>query len=147
MNRNDFLTVKEAIDLINTDTRTNPTVDDKRLVRGIEFLKANQRGGEMNYTIHLLKKDENGKIVPNGVKYAKVMSPREANELQYAIEDHYKSLSGKVVDSENMGLHKLSTTLDEEHHFQEKPRVNPNSTLKPGDELATGEGTQMVGDK
>ena len=44
----DILTVKEAIDLINSDTRTNPVVNNAKLIRNVEFLNSNFRGGGMN---------------------------------------------------------------------------------------------------
>lgn len=146
MKPKDFLTVEEAIELINTDTRTNPTVDDVKLVKGIEYLRANQRGGILNYTIHLVKRDEHGRIVSNGVKYAQVASSRDANTLEYAIVDHYKALSGKdAPDPESMGLATFTTTMEEDSGYNPKPRRNTSSKIKKGDDMKTGSGTQTVG--
>lgn len=140
-----FLTVKEAIDLINSDTPSNPTVDHVKLVKAKYYLDANQRGGEMNFNLFPVERNAEGKIVPKPAIYAKVAGPREANELKYAIEDHYVQISGKKIDFEALNLHKKTTTIEDKSNFQAAPRENPDSKLKYMDELSTGEGTQMVG--
>lgn len=139
----DILTVKEAIDLINSDTRTNPVVNNAKLIRNVEFLNSNFRGGGMNYTIFLEKRDESGRIVPNGVKFVAVNGKREQTELEYAITDHYKAVSGRDVDPETIGLMQQSTVVSEEEgDLTGKPRVNKTAKkLKKGDALRTGSGT------
>lgn len=141
-----FLSVKEAIDLINSDTPSNPTVDHVRLVKAKYFLDANQRGGEMNFNLFPVGRNAEGKIVPKPAIYARVSGPREANELKYAIEDHYTQISGKKIDFEALNLHKKTTTVEDSSNFQAVPRENPDSKLKYMDDLVTGEGTQTVGE-
>lgn len=141
----DILTVKEAIDLINTDTRTNPVVDNSRLVRNIEFLRSNFRGGGMNYTIFLVKRDESGRIVPNGVKYVAVSNRRDQTDLEYAITDHYKELSGREVNPEEIGLQKQTTVVDKkEAGANGLARKNKKSKIKYGDEMASSSENQTV---
>lgn len=141
----DILTVKEAIDLINTDTRTNPVVNNKELIRNVEFLKANFRGGGMNYTIHLVKRDENGKIVPNGVKWVAITGRRDQTDLEYAITDHYKALSGREVNTDEIGLSKQTTVLDKKTNENDgMARRNKSSKLKFGDELGTSAENQTI---
>lgn len=135
----DILTVKEAIDLINTDTRTNAVVDNKKLIKRVEYLRQNWRGGSLNYTIDLVKRDESGKIVPNGKKWAAVTSDRERRELEYAITDHYKALSGRDVDPEQIGLYKQTTVVNKQDPASNgMAQINKSSKLKFGDELKTG---------
>lgn len=135
----DILTVKEAIDLINSDTRTNPVVNNAKLIRNVEFLKSNFRGGGMLYTIFLVKRDKTGKIVPNGVKWAAVNNHRDQSDLEYAITDHYKAVSGRDVDTESIGLMKQTTTIDQkEGNVDGRARKNKESKLKKGDDLQTG---------
>lgn len=141
----DFISVSEAIALLDTDTRTNPTVDDSELIRSVEFLHTNLRGNDMNFRIVKVKRDESGKIVRSGIVFAKVTNGREASELAWAIEDHYKKLSGKTIDSQTMGLQRQATTVEESTNFEGRPHNNADSTIKPGDELVTGESTTMVG--
>lgn len=136
----DILTVKEAIDLINSDTRTNPVVRNDLLIRNVEYLNTNFRGGGMNYTIFLLKRDESGKIVPNGVKWVAITNKREQSELEYAITDHYKAVSGRDVDPESIGLMQQTTTINaSEGALDGRPRRNKTGRqLKKGDNLETG---------
>lgn len=144
----DILTVKEAIDLINSDTRTNPVVNNALLIRNVEYLKANYRGGGMNYTIFLVKRDKSGKIVPNGVKWVAVTSPREQTDLEYAITDHYKAVSGRDVNPEEIGLMQQTTVMDKTQGGGDNlPRKSKSGKLKVGDELRTGTKTMTTGDK
>lgn len=139
----DILTVKEAIDLINSDTRTNPVVNNAKLIRNVEFLRSNFRGGGMNYTIFLEKRDASGKIVPNGVKFVSVNNKRERTELEYAITDHYKAVSGREVDPESIGLMQQTTVVDEsENNLSGMARTDKKAKRrKVGDALETGSGT------
>lgn len=135
----DILTVKEAIDLINSDTPTNPVVNNAKLIRNVEFLKANFRGGGMNYTIFLVKRNKDGKIVPNGVKWVAVTGSRDQTDLEYAITDHYKAVSGRSVDTDSIGLVQQTTVLDKKAGVSDtRPRRNKDGKLKLGDELVSG---------
>lgn len=137
----DILTVKEAIDLINSDTPKHPVVDNKQLIKNVEFLKANFRGGGMNYTIFLKKYDKNGELVPNGVKFVAVNNKREQMDLEYAITDHYKKVSGGVeVDPDSIGLVQQTTVIDKRAGGgnSNQPRRNKDGKMKFGDELRGG---------
>lgn len=135
----DILTVKEAIDLINTDTRTNPVVDNRMLIKNVEYLRSNFRGGGMNYTIFLVKRADDGSIVPNGKKWVAVTSHRDQTDLEYAITDHYKALSGKDVDPAKLGLSKLTTAIEHGKGQTDSflAHKNTSSKLKYMDELGT----------
>ena len=135
-----LLTVKEAIDLINSDTRTNPVVNNKELIKRSEYLAHNFRGSQMNYTIFLEKRDKDGNIVPNGKKWVVITSRREQQELLYAITDHYKALSGRDVDPEKIGLYKQTTVLEKDTAGGNSgmARTNKSSNLQYGDSLDSG---------
>lgn len=143
----DILTVPEAIELINTDTRTNPVVDDKYLITRVEYLKLNWRGGGTNFTIPLVKynKDKT-KVIPNGVKWAAITSEREMRDLYYAITDHYKALSGRDVDPSEIGLMKQTTVINKQDSAAStgRPQANKSSKLKKGDKMKSG--AETVGD-
>lgn len=144
----DVLTVKEAIELINKDTRTNPVVRNDLLIRNVEFLRSNFRGGGMNYTIFLIKRDKNGKVMLDKkgkpvceAKFVSVNNRRDQNDLEYAITDHYKEVSGRDVDPETIGLAQ-QTTLVNDNEPSGKPRVNKEGKkLKKGDKLGSGSRT------
>lgn len=142
-----FLSVRDAIRLLDTDTRTNPTVNDTRLIQMVEYLHTNLRGNEMNFTIFKVKRDDSGKIVKDGHVVVRITNSREASELAWAIEDHYKKLSGKTIDSKTMGLSRQTTAVTEDSNFQANPHENAESKIKYGDDLTTGEGTTMVGER
>lgn len=141
MKPKNILTVKEAIELINSDTRDNPTVNNVQLIKGTEYLLTNWRGGDgMNYTIWTEER-KNGKIVDSGKKWVHIASVRERDELLYAITDHYKALSGREVDPAKLGLSQVSTTLERDTAGAStgKARKNASGTkLKLGDELGSG---------
>lgn len=134
-----ILTVKEAIELIDSDTRTNPVVRNGELIKRSEYLLRNYRGGTMNYTIFLCKKDKNGNIVDNGKKWVAVTSKREQQDLVNAITDHYKAVSGRDVDPEQIGLYKQTTVIEKDNagSTDGMARRNKKSKLKYGDELGT----------
>ena len=136
----DILTVKEAIDLINSDTPENRIINNGKLIRNVEFLRSNFRGGGMNYTIFMIKKLANGKIVPNGVKFVAVTNRRDQTDLEYAITDHYKAMSGKDIDPDELGLMQVTTAVDESAgNLDGMARKNTTGKrLKKGDRLRTG---------
>ncbi len=140
------LTVKEAIELIDSDTRQNPVVSNKELIKRSEYLNTNYRGGGMNYTLFLVKRDANGNIVPNGKKTVAITSQREQQELIYAIRDHYKSLSGRDVDPEKLGLYSQTNVIERDVAGSSTgmSRRNEKSTLKPGDSLGTDTRSRTV---
>ena len=139
----DILTVKEAIKLIDSDTPDHPVVNNVKLIKGIEYLRANWRGGHMNYTIHLVKRDKKGKIVPNGVKFVSIDSQREQRDLEYAITDHYKDRSGREIDPDMIGIVRQTTVVNEsDGNVSGRPRKNTSGkAIKKGDKLITGSGT------
>lgn len=146
----DILTVKEAIDLINSDTPKKPVVNNKLLIKNVEFLKANFRGGGMNYTIFLEKYNDKGEIVPNGVKWVSINNKREQMDLEYAITDHYKKVSGgREVDPDSIGLMQQTTVVDKRAggSNSHQPRKNKEGKLKIGDELRGGTESITVGEE
>lgn len=141
----DIITVKEAIELIDSDTPTNPVVNNVELIKNVEYLRANFRGGGMNYTIHLVKRDSSGKIVPNGKKWVAVANSRDQHDLEYAITDHYKSRSGKDVDPAQLGLRKQTTVIDKQDPNSDgMAHYNKSSKLKYGSELGTSKENMTV---
>lgn len=102
----------------------------------------------MNYTIFLQKRLEDGRIVPNGVKFVAINNKREQTDLEYAITDHYKAVSGRDINAEEIGLSQQTTVLDKTSGADSnKPRKNSGNKLKVGDELRSGSETMTVGAK
>lgn len=127
-----FITIQQAIALIESDTRKDPVVDTQFLLNNIPYLKLGQ-----NYNIKLLTRDDNGNIVENGNKYVQILSERDLVNLREAISDHYKNVTGRVVDSNSIGLRRMTTVSDDEKNPTARNMVNEESKIKYGDELSS----------
>ena len=128
-----FITVNDAIALIQSDSRKDATVDVAFLVRNLPWLEKNR-----NYTIKLLR-HENGKVVENGVKTVFISNDYEKEMLKHAIITHYTDLSGRSIDPDTIGIRKISTAVDAENNPQGRPMINKDSTTKIGDSIISEE--------
>lgn len=127
-----FISIEEAIKLIESDTRSNAKVDTAFLLRNLPFLRV-----DGNYTIKKLK-HENGKVVENGEAFVQIDSDYHRAMLEHAIVEHYKLVTGHDIDPEQIGIKKLATTVDDEKNPQGRITRNKNSKTKVGDSLASG---------
>lgn len=134
----DILTVKEAIDLINSDSPTNRVVNNGKLIKNVEYLETNWHGRGMNYTIFLVKKNEQGKLMPNGVKWVAITNSREKNDFKYAVTDHYKVMTGRDINTDELGLMQQTTVVDDDHKSAAPRRNTSAKKLKVGDKLESG---------
>ena len=128
-----FISVEEAIALIQKDSRTNATVDVAFLVKNLPWLEKNH-----NFTIKLLR-HENGKVVENGVKYVFISTDYQKELLKHAIVQHYTDLSGREIDPDAIGIRKISTAVDSDKNPQGRPMKNTDSTTKIGDTITSEE--------
>lgn len=129
---NGFVSVEEAIALIQADTRTNATVDIAFLVKNIPWLERNK-----NFTIKLLR-HENGKVVDNGIKYVAIDTDYQKELLKHAITEHYKDLSGKAIDPDAIGIRKITTAIEDDNP-QGRPTINKTSQTNIGDTILSEE--------
>lgn len=127
-----FITIEEAIRLIESDTRKDPVVDTQFLLNNIPYLKLGQ-----NYNIKLLTRADDGKIVENGNKYVQIITERDLVNLREAIGDHYKAVTGRLVDTNAIGLRRMTAVSDDEKNPMARNIVNTESKIKYGDELST----------
>lgn len=130
---NGFVSVEEAIKLINSDTRKNAVVDVKFLVKNLPWLAKGK-----NYTIKL-QRHENGRVVNNGLVTVFVKTDYEASILHHAITEHYKELSGREIDVDKMSIKHITTAVDDEKNPTGRPMRNRNATTKVGDSIESGE--------
>lgn len=129
-----FITIQEAIELINSDTRSNPVVDIKRLVQNLPYLKVNN-----NFNIWLLKRDETGRIVKNGAKPVQIADDWGYANLKHAITEHYKNASGRAdFDPDTVGLISVTTTKEDDVPAG-KLRVNKKPMVKKGDTITASD--------
>lgn len=134
-----FISVDEAIKLIESDTRTNAKVDASFLLRNLPFLRV-----DGNYNIKKVK-HENGKVVEDGEAFVHIDSDYHRSMLEHAIVEHYKQASGRDIDPETIGIRRLSTEVDDEKNPQGRIVANKKSKTKVGDNLVSGL-TQNVGE-
>lgn len=133
-----FISVEEAISLIESDTRSNAKVDTAFLLRNLPYLRV-----DGNYTIKKLK-HENGKVVDAGEEFVHILSDYQRSMLEHAIIEHYKMVTGRDIDPESIGIKKLMTTVDDEKNLSGRIMRNTESSTKVGDTLVSGT-TQTIG--
>lgn len=133
-----FISVEEAISLIESDTRSNAKVDTAFLLRNLPYLRV-----DGNYTIKKLK-HENGKVVDAGEEFVHILSDYQRSMLEHAIIEHYKIVTGRDIDPESIGIKKLMTTVDDEKNLSGRIMRNTESSTKVGDTLVSGT-TQTIG--
>lgn len=127
-----FITVEEAIKLIESDTRSDAKVDIAFLLRSLPFLRV-----DGNYTIKKLK-HEKGRVVPDGQAFVHIDSDYRRAMLEHAIVEHYRLVTGREIDPETIGIKKLSTEVDDEANPQGRITSNRKSKTKVGDSIASG---------
>lgn len=134
-----FISIEEAIKLIESDTRKDAKVDTSFLLRNLPYLRT-----DGNYTIKKLRHDkETGRVVNNGEVFVMITSDYEKEMLKHAIVEHYRNVTGRTIDPDNIGLRSLTTTVDEETNLGAAIINNDKPTIKPGEDLGTG--TRNIG--
>lgn len=126
-----FLSVDEAIKLIQAETRENPRVDISRLARGLKWLEAKR-----NYTIFMLKRDASGAIVPDGNRPVAIANDYEKTTLEHAIRTKYKELARQ--EYQDSGIHKISTMVTDAEsggNSMGQPIENTESKIQVGDSI------------
>lgn len=127
-----FISVEDAIKLIESDTRSNAKVDAQFLLNNLPFLRV-----DGNYTIKKLK-HVNGKVVEDGVTRVHIDSDYHRAMLEHTIVEHFKLVSGRDVDPETIGIRTMSTTVDDESNPQGRVVRNKKSKTKVGDSIVSG---------
>lgn len=129
---NGFIPVMDAIKLIESDSRTDAKVDTAFLLRNLPYLRV-----DGNYNIKKLK-HENGKVVEDGEVYVMIASEYERAMLEHAITEHYKNVTGRVVNPENIGLRSITTAVDDEKNANGYLMNNDKPMIKAGEDLVSG---------
>ena len=126
-----FMTVEDAVALINEDTRTNATVDTDFMVAGLPYLRV---GG--NFNVRLMKTDPAKGAVYAGEKFVRINTEYELAMLEHAIVEHYKQATGREFDL-NSRTRSLSTTVDDEENPHGTIQVQKNPMTKAGEDITT----------
>lgn len=131
-----FITVAEAIKLIESDTRDNAKVDTAFLVRNIPYMR---EGG--NFNIRKLK-HENNRIVRDGSVFVMLETEYDKVTLEHAILEHYRKVTGRTAQPNDMGVKDVSTIVDSQDPESGRIRKNQNPLSKYGEDLGSGEISQ-----
>ncbi len=129
---NGFIPVMDAIKLIESDSRTDAKVDTAFLLRNLPYLRV-----DGNYNIKKLK-HENGKVVEDGEVYVMIASEYERAMLEHAITEHYKNVTGRVVDPGQIGLRSITTAVDDEKNANGYLMNNDKPMIKAGEDIVSG---------
>lgn len=127
-----FISVQDAIKLIESDSRKDAKVDTEFLLRNLPYLRV-----DGNYTIKKLK-HKGGKVVSDGETFVQIRSEYDRAILEHAITEHYRNVTGVTVDPEQIGLASLTTTVDEDKNPSGLIANNPDPGVKFGDDLVSG---------
>lgn len=125
-----FLSIGEAVDLINSDTREEAKVDMKWLVYHLDWIEEAH-----NFRIPLLK-TKDGKLLKCGSKFVQVMSSYDKEVLKKAIRDHYRDLVGHEYQAQNVRA--VSSVSDDTVAGGVRPRKS-KPIAKEGQVIGTGE--------
>lgn len=131
-----FITVAEAIKLIESDTRNNAKVDTAFLVRNIPYMR---EGG--NFNIRKLK-HENNRVVRDGSVFVMLETEYDKVTLEHAILEHYRKVTGRTAQPNDMGVKDVSTIVDSQDPESGRIRKNQNPLSKYGEDLGSGEISQ-----
>ena len=126
-----FITVSQALEMINAETREEPNVDISRLAENIEYLAPRH-----NFTIFLIKRGKDGKIVSNGNKPIYIANDYEKTLVEHAIISKFEELSRLKYNGEK--VRKISTSVTDAEsggNSQGRPIVNLASEIKAGDNI------------
>lgn len=126
----DFITVKEAIELIKSDTRQNPVVDIKQMVESYNSIELFH-----NFRIPLLTLDKNGNVVENGNRYITFEKELDVLMFKDVVLSHYREMTSARYDEEAITnpTRSITTVNDPEKNPTSRPQANPNGA-KVGDD-------------
>lgn len=126
-----FISIDEAVALINSDTRADAKVDTKWLVSHVDWIEEAH-----NFRIPLLKTTADKKIAKVGSKYVQILSAYDKEVLKRAIRNHYRDLVGHEFSKENVRA--VSSVVDDEVSSGARPRRS-KPIAKEGQTIGTGE--------
>lgn len=126
----DFITVKEAIELIKSDTRQNPVVDIKQMVKSYNSIELFH-----NFRIPLLTLDKNGNVVENGNRFITFEKELDVLMFKDVVLSHYREATSARYDEEAITnpTRSITTVNDPEKNPTSKPQVNLDGA-KVGDD-------------
>ena len=127
-----FISVDEAVKLIQSDTRTEAKVDTSYLITHLIWVEKGH-----NFTIPLMKTVARGDHRRNGNVYIYVATDFEAELIKKTIRDHYRDMVGREYDEES-GRH-ITTTITDKGNADGRPMANDAEDELSGARTKVGE--------
>ena len=143
---NGFISVEEAVKLIESNTFDEPTVNIKKLASSVDWIELNH-----NFIIkkvRLITKEEYAEklkqfpgrrpseLVSLGVVTVTLRSAYAVELLKKAIYDNHKKVSGRAYNP--VHARGITTVMDQESGGGARPRVSKKTIAKEGDVIGTG---------
>lgn len=126
----EFITVDEAIKLIESDSRENPVVDIKQMTDSYTYIELAH-----NFRIPLLAVSKDGFIVENGNRYITFEKEIDVLRFREVVLNHYKETTSAEYDEEAITnpTKSITTVSDPETNPASIPQNNPDGA-KAGDD-------------
>lgn len=129
---NGFVTIDEAIKLINEDKPTDAKVDIEFMVARLPFMRLNG-----TFNIRLMKTDPEKGAIYDGEKYVLFESEYQIAMLEHAIVEHYKKVSTNKNFDPTQVTRSLSTAIDDEENPQGNIVKQKKPMTKAGEDIKT----------
>lgn len=129
---NGHWSVDDIIKVLKKHTAKNPVVDLQFLKDNLGFMDTAR-----NYTIKLVKKNDDGEIESIGHVVAVVATNLELELLKDEIKKTYKRVTGKLEEPEKKVVAK-TTTIDDLEGGTSDVRINKKSNASYGQKMESG---------
>ena len=126
-----FISIDDAVALINADSRSDAKVDTKWLVRHIDWIEEAH-----NFRIPLMKTDAKKNVVPCGSKFVQIMNSYDKEVMKRCIRNHYRDMVGHEYEAP--AVQAISSVVDDEVASGARPR-RAKPIAKVGATIGTGE--------
>lgn len=126
-----FISIDDAVALINSDSRSDAKVDTKWLVRHIDWIEEAH-----NFRIPLMKTDAKKNVVPCGSKFVQIMNAYDREVMKRCIRNHYRDMVGHEYEAPVVQA--ISSVVDDEVASGARPR-RAKPIAKVGATIGTGE--------
>lgn len=107
-----YLSIEDAIKLIESDSRKHVVVDIEKMMATIKFLRKGK-----TFRIPLVKSVATNRrgIEKIGSKYVIPKNEFERTSIEHAIVSKFEEETGRTIDVETMGLKRINTVTDEKN--------------------------------
>ena len=128
-----FVTIEDAIKLIQSDKRNDAKVDLQFLVNNIPYMRV-----KGVYNIRKLK-TVNNKVERDGEVYVTLYTQYDLEILKRAIQDAYSARTGIQFNPESVGVNYVSSVIDQEkNQMSGRPQTGGDPVLQPNEIIKEG---------